>query len=120
MSTAEDLRKLALALPESFEDTHRGRPAFRVNKRIFAMLGVAGNRRLFPALDCDGVAVVKLDRDDQLNMAARYEAAVTPTESYGHHGWTCVRLGQLDLDSLATVIKLAWANVAPKRLSRSG
>ncbi len=84
------------------------------------MLGVAGNRSLFPGLGEDGVAVVKLERDDQLNMAARYEGTVTPTESYGHHGWTYIRLGHLDLDSLATVIQLAWANVAPKRLSRSG
>ena len=119
MSTADDLRRLALECPESFEDTHRGRPAFRVNKRIFAMLGVAGNRRLFPALGDDGVAVVKLDRDDQLNMAATCEGAVTPTDAYGHHGWTYVHLGQLNLDGLATVIRLAWTNVAPKRLSRS-
>jgi hypothetical protein len=40
MPTADDVRRLALALPEAYEDTHRRKPAFRVNKRIFAMLGV--------------------------------------------------------------------------------
>ena len=40
MPSPDDVRRLALALPESYEDTHRHKPAFRVNKRIFAMLGV--------------------------------------------------------------------------------
>jgi hypothetical protein len=36
MPTPDDVRGLALALPEAYEDTHRCKPAFRVNKRIFA------------------------------------------------------------------------------------
>ena len=75
MSAAADLRRIALALPEAYEDVHRRRPAFRVNKRIFAMLGVAGNTSLFPSLGRDDVAVVKLDREDQLNMVAAHAGA---------------------------------------------
>jgi hypothetical protein len=118
VSTPADLRRLALALPEAYEDVHRKRPAFRVRKRIFAMLGVTGNAALFTSLGWDNVAVVKLDRDDQLNMAAAYEGAVEPTETYGHHGWTYLRLERLDAAALALIVKLAWAHVAPKRLSR--
>ena len=119
MSTAGDLRRLALALPETYEDVHRKRPAFRVEKRIFAMLGVAGNAALFTWLGSSDVAVVKLDRDDQLNMAAAYPGAVEPTETYGHHGWTYLRLDRLDAGALALLIGLAWTHVAPKRLSRA-
>lgn len=120
MSTAADLRRAALALPEAYEDLHRRRPAFRVDKRIFAMLGVTGNVALFAALGDDQVAVVKLDRDDQLNMAAAYDGAVTPTEDYGHHGWTYLKLTELSVADLELMLRLAWTHVAPKRLSRAG
>lgn len=119
MAGPADLRRLALALPETYEDLHRRRPAFRVEKRIFAMLGVTGNAALFPSLGWDDVAVIKLDRDDQLNMAAAYPGAVEPTETYGHHGWTYLRLPDLDVAALATLLRLAFLHVAPKRLSRT-
>ena len=119
MSAPGDLRRIALALPEAYEDVHRRRPAFRVNKRIFAMLGVTGNTQLFEGLGSDEVAVVKLDREDQLNMAAAHEGAIEPTRDYGHHGWTYLRLPDLDEETLALVLRLAWTHVAPKRLSRA-
>jgi hypothetical protein len=118
VSSPADLRRLALALPQAYEDVHRRRPAFRVEKRIFAMLGVTGNAALFTSLGWDDVAVVKLDRDDQLNMAAAHEGAVEPTETYGHHGWTYLRLERLDEAALGLILRLAWTHVAPKRLSR--
>ncbi len=114
-----DVRRIALALPEAYEDVHRRRPAFRVRARIFAMLGVTGNTSLFTSLGWDNVAVVKLDREDQLNMIAAYPEAVQETETYGHHGWTYVRLEAIDQETLATVLRLAWTHVAPKRLSRA-
>jgi hypothetical protein len=119
MASGSDLRRLALALPETYEDVHRRRPAFRVHARIFAMLGVTGNTSLFTSLGWDTVAVVKLDREDQLNMAAAWPEALQPTETYGHHGWTYVRLDVIDEPTLETVLRLAWVHVAPKRLSKA-
>ena len=119
MASPADLRRIALALPEAYEDLHRRRPAFRVQARIFAMLGVTGNTALFTSLGWDSVAVVKLDREDQLNMAAEHPKAVQPTETYGHHGWTYLRLPDLDVAALATLLRLAFLHVAPKRLSRT-
>jgi hypothetical protein len=116
--TPDDLRRLALALPEAYEDSHRGKPAFRVKARIFAMLSQPGGQG-FLGLDARDAAVMKLEREDQLNMAAAWPGAVTPTETYGHHGWTYVRLGALDAAALATLVRLAWTHVAPKRLSRA-
>jgi hypothetical protein len=117
--TGDDLRRIALDLPETYEDIHRRRPAFRVNKKIFAMLGGAGNVALFTSLGWDNVAVVKLDREDQLNLAAGDPDAIQPTETYGHHGWTYVRLEAIEEAMLATVLRLAWTHVAPKRLSKT-
>lgn len=119
MAGPADLRRIALALPEAYEDTHRRRPAFRVEKRIFALLGVTGNAALFTSLGWDDVAVVKLEREDQLNMAAAYPGAVEPTDTYGHHGWTYLRLPDLDADALTTLLRLAFIHVAPKRLSKT-
>lgn len=121
-TTEADVRRLALALPEAYEDLHRGRPTFRVNKRIFAMLrGVtrAGRTGMFAALEGERpVALVKLDREDQLNLIEGHLGAVTPAE-YAHHGWTHVWLEAADEALLATVIRLAWVNVAPKRVSKA-
>jgi hypothetical protein len=114
----DDLRRAAMALPEAYEDSHRGKPAFRVKARIFAMLSQPGGQG-FMGLDADAAAVLKLDREDQLNMAAAWPGAVEPTETYGHHGWTYVRLADLDEAALATLVRLAWTHVAPRRLSRS-
>jgi hypothetical protein len=119
VATPADLRRIALALPEAYEDLHRRRPAFRVARKIFAMLGVTGNTSLFTALGDDTIAVVKLDREDQLNMAAAYPDAVQPTETYGHRGWTYVRLDAIDEPALTTILRLAWAHVAPRRLSKA-
>jgi hypothetical protein len=38
MLSADDARRIALALPEAVEQDHHGRPSFRVSKRIFATL----------------------------------------------------------------------------------
>jgi hypothetical protein len=114
----EELRALALDLPEAYEDTHRGKPAFRVKGRIFAMLSQPGGQG-FMGLGAGEAAVIKLDREDQLNMAAAWPGAVEPTETYGHHGWTYLRLRELEPEALATLVRLAWTHVAPKRLSRA-
>lgn len=118
MASPANLRRIALALPQAYEDVHRRRPAFRVEKKIFAMLGVTGNAALFAALGWENVAVVKLDREDQLNMTAAHPQAVQPTETYGRHGWTYLKLEALDEADLALILQLAWTDVAPKRLSR--
>ncbi|THD68675.1 MmcQ/YjbR family DNA-binding protein [Phenylobacterium sp.] len=116
MATPAALRRIAMTFPEAYEDFHRRRPAFRVRNRIFTMLGVTGNGALFPDLAAEDIAVLKLDREDQLNMAAAYPDAVRPTETYGHHGWTYVRLPLIDEAVLATLLRLAWTHVAPKAL----
>jgi hypothetical protein len=38
MTTIEQARRMALALPEAVEQDHHGRPSFRVAERIFATL----------------------------------------------------------------------------------
>jgi hypothetical protein len=56
--TAEDVREIALSLPEATEHDHHGRPSFRVRNRIFATLWsptalnvMAGEGRILAAVD---------------------------------------------------------------------
>ena len=102
------MRLLALALPDTYERPHRRRPTFWVHERIFCMLQPG-----------ETYVTVKLERDDQLNMIEGHPEAVTPARLYSHHGWTYLRLDSIDEEALGTVLRLAWAHVAPKRLSRS-
>jgi hypothetical protein len=115
----EDLRRLALAYPEAYEDLHRGKPAFRVKKKIFAMLSAPGGQG-FMGLDAHEAAVIKMDRHDQLAFCETLPQAVRETETYGHHGWTYLVLAELSEADLAILVGLAWAHVAPKRLVRAG
>jgi hypothetical protein len=123
MPTADGVRRLALALPEAYEDTHRGKPAFRVNRRIFAMLGIkspAASPGFFaPLSGARPVASLIVDREDQLNFAAAYPRAF---EAAGSHGFSYVWLDAIEPDLLALLIRMSWAKAAPKRLTppRSG
>jgi hypothetical protein len=114
----DDFRRLALAHPEAYEDLHRGKPAFRVNKKIFAMLAAAGGQG-FMGLDAHEAAVIKMDRHDQLAFCEILPQAVRETETYGRHGWTYLVLAELSEADLAILVGLAWAHVAPKRLVRA-
>jgi len=120
MPTSDDVRRLALALPEAYEDTHRRKPAFRVNRRIFAMLGVeaaAVSSGFFaPLSGARPVASLTVDREDQLNFAAAYPRAF---EAAGSHGFSYVWLDAIEPDLLVLLIRMSWAKVAPKRLTPS-
>jgi hypothetical protein len=111
MPTADDVRRLALALPEAYEDTHRGKPAFRVNRRIFAMLGIespAASPGIFaPLSGARPVASLTVDREDQLNFAAAYPRAF---EAAGMHGFSYVWLDAIDCDLLAMLRAAAGAS----------
>ncbi len=112
MTTEAALRRQALALPDAYEDTHRGHAAFRVNKRIFAMLRPETG-------ESAAHLIVKLGSDDQHNMLEAYPDVVLPWIHYPNHGWTMVWCAQADDAMTALQLRLAWLHVAPKRLHPS-
>jgi hypothetical protein len=120
MPTSEDVRRLALALPEAYEDTHRRKPAFRVGKRIFAMLGIESPTPspgfFAPLSGPRPVVSLTVDREDQLNFAAAYPQAFEPAGAYG---FSYVWLDAIEPDILALMIRMSWAKAAPRRLARS-
>jgi hypothetical protein len=104
----ESTRSMALALPEAVEMDHHGFPSFRVGGKIFATL------RHEPA-----VLMVKLDPEDQRNLAEGHLGLITPVLGYwGRKGSTFVDYAEADEELLGTLLRLAWTGVAPKRLQR--
>lgn len=106
--TREDVRRIALSLPHAEEMPHRRSPSFRVRMRIFCTLPPDAPW-----------AVVKLDRDDQLNMLEGYPEAVKPARLYARHGWTYLMLDAMDEALLRSLLTLAWTHVAPKRMVKA-
>lgn len=104
MMTPDDVRRLALALPEAQEGDDHGKPAFLVGKKIFCTLGEAS-------------AVVRLSPEDQHNLLEP-DVVEAIAGYWGRKGWTEVRFAQVDAARLGLLLRLSWDGVAPKRIAR--
>jgi hypothetical protein len=100
----EDLRALALALPEAEEHDHFGRPSFRVRGKIFATLLVDERR-----------TNLKLPREEHEALVAS-DPETFGTVTWGPQIRTSVRLDRVDPAELAELVEEAWRTVAPKRV----
>jgi hypothetical protein len=106
--TANDFRRLALALPEATEKAHMDHPDFRVRGKIFATLG-------YPA---KGWGMVKLTPEQQHYFSKDYPDVFVPVKgAWGRRGATSVHLKAADKKALRQAISAAWRNTAPKRLA---
>jgi hypothetical protein len=102
----DDIRRLALALPEATEADHHGIPSFRVAKKIFCTIHQNRPRMM-----------VKLDPEDQRNLAEAHPGVVEPVPGYwGRKGSAFVWYERADAPLIETLLGMAWTNVAPKRL----
>lgn len=108
MTTQDDIRRLALALPEAIEADHHGMPSFRVNGKIFCTI-----HQDLPRL------MIKLDPEDQFNLCQGEPGVIEAVPGYwGRKGSTFVYYERVGLDRLYALLRLAWTGVAPKRLSK--
>ncbi|MGC2271698.1 MAG: MmcQ/YjbR family DNA-binding protein [Candidatus Sulfotelmatobacter sp.] len=107
--TADDFRRLALALPETAESAHMDHPDFRVRGKIFATLG-------YPST---GWGMVKLTPEQQHYFSQADPAVfVSVKGAWGRRGATSVHLKAASKKMLARVIDAAWRNTAPSRLAK--
>lgn len=110
MSTEDDVRRLAAALPEVTERISYGTPAFYVTGKIFARVH-----------EEPGVLVSwreSLDEREAL-LAADPEKFFT-TGHYHKHASVLVRLDRIDTAELAELLTEAWEARAPARLRKPG
>ena len=94
-------------MPEAYASAHFEVADFRVSKKIFCTINPEQGR-----------IVLKLDPEDQHNLLDG-EAVQRVAGSWGQKGWTYVYLAGLAEERLAALIHLAWATVAPKRLTQA-
>lgn len=105
--TANDFRKLALALPEAIESAHMDHPDFRVGGKIFATLD-------YPS---KGWGMVKLTPEQQHYFSKDEPEVFVPVKgAWGRRGATSVNLKCASRNMLAESLRAAWRNPAPKRL----
>jgi hypothetical protein len=103
MTTPDDFRRLALALPETEEAPHFESASFRVRGKIVATLdGLSATLKL-PVLVQE--ALIQSDPD-----------RVSLPIHWSRFGWTTVELAGFEEDRLADLLDLAWRQVAPKAL----
>ena len=108
MLTCDHIRAIALAMPEAVESPHFDSTSFRVKGKIFATMGDEPR------------VTLKLDPEDQHNLAEAHPGAVAPVEGYwGRNGWTVVACANLDAEALTGLMRMAWVHVAPKRLAKA-
>lgn len=108
MTTAGEMRKLALAMPEVEERSHFEQPDFRVAGKIFAGLSrdaKQGTLKLTPEIQASVVGA--------RSGATAFEPAAG---AWGRSGWTKVDLARVDRSTLAELVVEAWRIVAPKAL----
>ncbi len=123
MSTLSDVRRIALALPETSErPSHGGTPAWRVKEKLFvwerplrradrAVLGDAA-----PTGTLLGVQVGDLGTKEAL-LASEPEIFLT-TPHFDGYAILLVRLDRIPVDELEELIVEAWLHRAPKRLAK--
>ena len=107
MTTFDDVRRIAMALPEAEEVlTWETDVTFRVRHKIFAIGGDGGDR-----------ASIKASLEMQAELIDRDPATFSSSAYVGRFGWVSVDLGRVDDAVLASLIREAWRRTAPKRLA---
>ena len=106
MVTEDDVRRLALELPETAERPSYGTPGFRVKDRLFARLHQDGSSLV---LWCAG------EEDKESFILSEPEAFFT-TPHYDGHPLVLVRLDAIDAVRLGELLTGAWEVRAPARV----
>lgn len=110
MSTEEDVRRLAAALPEVTEKPCYGTPGFYVAGKLFARLH-----------DMPGVLVCWTGSlEEKEALLAADPAAFFTTDHYRGHASVLVRLEKVDPAELDELLREAWQVRAPRRLRDRG
>ena len=118
MATQDDVRRIALALPETTEDPSSFR--FSVDGKAYAW---AWLQRLDPKrarVPSSDVVAVRVANEFEKEGLLGLDTAVFFTEPhYDGYPAVLVRLAAIDLDLLERVLADAWRSRAPRRLIRS-
>ena len=106
MATEDDVRRIALALPETEERSSYGTPGFRVKDRLFARIRDEGVLVVWVADEAEKDFLLRADPDTFFTIP-----------HYDGHASVLVRLAAVDAGELAELLTDAWRARAPKRVA---
>jgi hypothetical protein len=107
VTTFEDVRRIAMRLPEAEERvTWDVDITFRVRDKIFAMGGPDGTH-----------ASIKASIERQADLIALDPETFAPSAYVGRFGWFTVDLSRVDEPLLEDLLREAWRRTAPKKLA---
>ena len=107
MPTFDDVRTIAMALPDAEEIvTWEGDITFRVRKKIFAMGG-------------EGSVSIKATPATQADLIDLDPETFRPAAYVGRYGWVTADLTRIEDGLLRTLLTEAWRLTAPRRLADS-
>jgi hypothetical protein len=105
-TTVDDVRRIALALPETTEKPSYGTPGFRVKDRLFARIRDEG----------DALVVWVTDLDEKEVLLAAEPKKLFTLPHYDGHASVLVRLGAVGVKELTELLTDAWRARAPKKV----
>ena len=108
MPSADDVRALALALPEAIEQETWGHPTFRVRKKMFGTLATDGS-----------TATMKASKEEQAALVQTDPETFFIPAYVGQHGWVGFHVSLVDPVELAELVTEAWRMTAPKTVVRA-
>jgi hypothetical protein len=109
MATAQDVRRLALALPRAYEALVRDYVKFRVGRIVF--LSISPDEELL------GFGFPKEER--AALVASEPDKFLMPVRSDERYNWVRARLAVLDEEELAELVVDAWRMCVPKRVAEA-
>lgn len=107
MVTLDQIRRVALSLPRSYEALVRGRVKFRVGRIVYLALS-----RDELTMGCG------FPREERAALvAAEPDKFFMPIPSELRYQWIEVRLAAIDATEMSELVTDAWCMVVPKRVS---
>ena len=107
MATEDDVRRIALSLPETDEHpSYGGRPSFRVKKKGF----------LYVREDGDSIVVWVSDQGEKEALLASDQRKFFTEPHYDGYDTVLVRYRKVSVKELRELITDSWRNKAPKRV----
>jgi len=105
VATEDDVRRIALSLPETTERPSYGTPGFRVKDKLFSRIREDGALVLW---------VEDLGEKDALVQADPAKFFTTP--HYDGYASVLVRLDAVDVEELTELLSDAWRVRAPRKI----
>ncbi len=107
MATEDDVRRIALSLPETIERSSYHTPGFRVKDKLFLRIRAEAE---------GGLVVFVSDLEEKAALLAADPEKFFTTPHYDRHPSVLVHLDAIDVDELTELICDSWRVKAPKRV----